>query len=178
MNRLSGRGKSEEKERAKKKKTRTNGENERREGCKGRKGRGKGESLIKVVQRLIKVDKGCPQMVVHRLSTDAQASYRLRRPVLFPSPARSGSRARFIFALFPHCRACSQASVRTRVRTAPPFVAAHTFCASRDIRVSFKEFALQYNNIFARFKSMWKKKILIARTIRMQKENHTFFRDH
>jgi len=39
----------------------------------------------------------------------------------------------------------------------PPFVKAHTFCTSWYI---FREFAQQYNNIFAQFMTMWKKQIL------------------
>ena len=55
------------------------------------------------------------------------------------------------------------------LRTLPPFGTAHTFCASRDIQVS-KAICPLTQNIFSLFMTMWKKQIL-ARAIRIQKEN-------
>ena len=42
----------------------------------------------------------------------------------------------------------------SKLATVPPFVTAHTFYASQDIRI-LREFDHQYNNIFARFMTLW-----------------------
>ena len=48
---------------------------------------------------------------------------------------------------------------RPALWTVPPFVTAHTFCASRvwfKIFKFLKEFAYKYKSIFAQFLTMWK----------------------
>ena len=65
-----------------------------------------------------------------------------------------------------------QSHPQTQSRTVPPFVTAHMFRASQvwsEVFVFLKEFAYQYNGIFARFMTMREKQIL-ARAIRIQKE--------
>ena len=58
---------------------------------------------------------------------------------------------------------------RRNLRTVPTFVTAHTFCASRDTRVSYGR-CLLIRDIFARIKTMWKKQNL-ASALGIQKEN-------
>ena len=69
----------------------------------------------------------------------------------------------------------------------PTIVTAHTFCASRDTRISCGLCLLIYRDIFARFKTMGRKNNL-ASFLGIQKENgggggggggnHAFFRDN
>ena len=74
---------------------------------------------------------------------------------------------------YPNFLACSvpeKLLEEKLLRTVPPVVTAHTFCASRIVGFLIKEFASYYNNIFSRFMTTWKKQNL-ARAIRIQKEN-------
>ena len=65
--------------------------------------------------------------------------------------------------------------IRLVLRMVLPFVTVHTFymyasCIWSEISGFLKEFAYYYKGIFAQFMPMWKKQIL-ARAIRIQKEN-------
>ena len=55
------------------------------------------------------------------------------------------------------------------LRTVPPFVTAHTLCAPRDIRIPYG-ICPQIQKYFCAAYDYWKKQIL-ARAIRIQKEN-------
>ena len=69
-------------------------------------------------------------------------------------------------------------SVLDLLRTVPTFVTAHTFCASRDTRVSFG-LCLLIKGYFARFKTMRRKQNLASLLESKMKigGNHAFFRD-
>ena len=69
-----------------------------------------------------------------------------------------------------------QSHPQAQSRTVPPFATAHMFCASQvwsEVFLFLKEFAYQYNGIFAQFMTMWEKQIL-ARAIRIQKETRGY----
>ena len=70
------------------------------------------------------------------------------------------------------------------LRTVPPFVTAHTFRASRDIRVLYS-FSYKVNNIFARFMTVKnadlskvcqnpKRKLGVTTSLNLERNCHTF----